>query len=144
MTFPDTFLLQKKLFAFVVRTAFSLILLPRTDLGPAAPQLTAAYSTIDTVIYRKISSIECHIQITIEVLFNSFWLTKSVHTPKRKEAIFQSYIVLTVYVYYHVFVTFASTFEQLGEFCIIIYNYSIFCRLFLLIRLQKAYLRGKI
>ena len=41
---------------------------PRVGLEPTTPRLTAVCSTIDTVTYRKISLIECYVQITIEAI----------------------------------------------------------------------------
>ena len=55
---------------YVYRSCIKLFTLtPRVGLEPTTPRLTAACSTIDTVTYRKISLIECYVQITIESFF---------------------------------------------------------------------------
>ena len=49
---------------------YGLFQTPRVGLEPTTPRLTAVCSTIDTVTYRKISLIECYVQITIEGIFS--------------------------------------------------------------------------
>ena len=96
-----TYILKKR--CNYINPAFQLT--PRVGLEPTTPRLTAVCSTIDTVTYRKISLIECYVQITIEaILFTLFGyhltgdLTNSILTQllsfgKREFYVFENFLL---------------------------------------------------
>ena len=84
---------------------YKVFLAPRVGLEPTTPRLTAVCSTIDTVTYRKISLIECYVQITIEaILFTLFGyhptgdltnniLTQLLSFGKREFYVFENFLL---------------------------------------------------